>query len=289
MSAALSEPDLELAIRDRLYGGPRDVTATPLRVTSRRLGARYRLLEPIGVGGMADVHRALDERLKRDVAVKVIASWLVDDAPSLRRFRREAELAARLSHPNVVTVLDAGSRPREYLVMELVDGIDLGKLLKRGARLDARPGPSACSSRSAMRWSTPTGAESSMATCPRAIVLIRRFDDAALLADFGLAADTSGAGNEASVMGTPGYVAPETLKGAAPAPSSDVYSVAALAHRLLAGRPPGSHAPLDATRPLVAAVQRALADDPADRPRSPAELRDELVAAGGRGALVRAA
>jgi eukaryotic-like serine/threonine-protein kinase len=86
---------------------------------------------------MADVYRARAERLKRNVAVKILAEWLIHDPPSVRRFRREAELCARLSHPNNVAVLDAGTRPREHIVMELVGGVDAGTLLKTSAGLDA--------------------------------------------------------------------------------------------------------------------------------------------------------
>ena len=123
------ELDVESVVRERLYGERTDVTATPIRgETVTRVGSRYRLLEPLGAGRTAEVYRARDERLQRDVAVKVIAEPLAHDAAAVRLFRREAELWARLAHRNVAAVLDAGSRPREYIVMELVDGPDLGAL-----------------------------------------------------------------------------------------------------------------------------------------------------------------
>jgi hypothetical protein len=86
--------DVESTVRDRLYGERREVRATPIRRgTPSALGARYRLFERLGSGGTADVCRARDERLRRDVAVKVIAEWLAHDPATVRRFRREAELS----------------------------------------------------------------------------------------------------------------------------------------------------------------------------------------------------
>jgi eukaryotic-like serine/threonine-protein kinase len=78
------------------------------------LGGRYRLLERVGEGGMATVYRARDERLKRDVALKVIAERLAHDPPFVRRFRQEAELCARLAHPNIVAILDAAVETRTW-------------------------------------------------------------------------------------------------------------------------------------------------------------------------------
>ena len=113
-------------MRDQLYGERAELGVTPIRdATPARVGGRYRLLGPLGAGRTAEVYRARDERLLREVAVKVIAEPLAHDAAAVRRFQREAELCARLAHRNVAAVLDAGSRPREYIVMELVIGPDL--------------------------------------------------------------------------------------------------------------------------------------------------------------------
>jgi serine/threonine protein kinase len=118
--------DVESSVRDQLYGERAELEVTPIRDgTLARVGGRYRLLEPLGTGRTAEVFRARDERLRRDVAVKVIAEALAHDPAAVRRFQREAELCARLAHRNVAAVFDAGSRPREYIVMELVSGPDL--------------------------------------------------------------------------------------------------------------------------------------------------------------------
>jgi eukaryotic-like serine/threonine-protein kinase len=84
---------------------------------------------------MASVYRARDDLLKRDVAVKLIAERFADDPPFVERFRREARLCARLAHPNILAVLDAGDEPRDFIVTELVDELDAGRLLQRHGRL----------------------------------------------------------------------------------------------------------------------------------------------------------
>jgi serine/threonine protein kinase len=235
------------------------------------VGGRYRLLERVGVGGMATVYRAWDERLKRDVAVKVIAEWLAHDPVSVRSFRREAELSARLAHPNIVAILDAGGEPHEYIVMEFVNGVHAGSLLQRRERLT--PGQTVhvvaqvCDALAYAHDQDVVHHDVS----PRNI-LIRRPDSTAKLADFGLASgalDVPGS-RAASVMGTPGYVAPEVLRGASPSPRSDLYSLGVVAYRLLAGR--------SGVRPaLIEAVQQALAHDPDARQDSVAEFRAQLL------------
>src|SRR5919112_1228292 len=101
----------------------------------RLAGARYRLVQRIGAGGMATVYQARDERLKRDVAVKVIADRLAGIPSAVEQFRREAELGARMEHGNIVTTLDAGAEPQEFIVMGLVDGLDGVRLMQRRGRL----------------------------------------------------------------------------------------------------------------------------------------------------------
>jgi serine/threonine protein kinase len=94
------------------------------------VGGRYRLLARAGSGGMATVYRAQDERLRREVAVKVIAEHLA--RPFVSRFRREAQLGARLAHPNVVGVLDAGEEPRDFIAWSSSTGSAPARSLRRG-------------------------------------------------------------------------------------------------------------------------------------------------------------
>ena len=108
-------------------------------LTERVLAGRYRLVKVIGQGGMAVVHLAHDELLDRDVAVKVLRPGFDEDPEFVARFRREARHAASLHHPNIVTIFDTGidqETGSDYIVMELVDGLDLQEILKRSGQLE---------------------------------------------------------------------------------------------------------------------------------------------------------
>jgi serine/threonine-protein kinase len=103
------------------------------------LGGRYRLIELLGQGGMATIFRARDNQLERDVAVKVLRSEYGRDPDFLARFRSEAQAAASLNHPNIVSVFDFGQDPAgPYIVMELVDGEDLASILRTQGPLPPR-------------------------------------------------------------------------------------------------------------------------------------------------------
>src|SRR5690348_18315275 len=100
------------------------------------LGGRYRLVELLGQGGMATIYRATDTQLGRDVALKLLRPEYLQDPEFSSRFRAEAQAAASLSHPNVVTVYDYGEEASgPYLVMEIVDGEDLATILRRSGPL----------------------------------------------------------------------------------------------------------------------------------------------------------
>ncbi len=224
------------------------------------------MIDRLGAGGMASVHRARDERLDRDVAVKVLAQRFRQDTLGVRRFRREAELGARLSHPNVVAVLDAGAEPHPFIVMELIRGPNAAAL----ANMQDRQPPAA-----ALRVLAQVAAglqhthDHSLIhgdVSPRN-VLISEHDGIAKLADFGLAGPVDdGAGERRDVGGTPGYIAPEVLYGAPPTRASDLYSLAAVGRMLIPDPPPG----------VAEAIRRALSSDPARRQPSVAEFRAGL-------------
>jgi eukaryotic-like serine/threonine-protein kinase len=297
----------ETSIGSRVTRGESPVMPYPTsQDVPERIAARYRLVEMIGIGGMARVFRAHDEVSARDVAVKLMAEHLTADDLAVRRFAREASIAMRLDHPNIVRGLDHGHDTRtdqHFIVMELVDGDD-------AARFAAGQPPPAVAEvvrivaqvcdalQHAHRQGIVHGDVS-----PRNI-LVRHSDRAAMLVDFGLARLRWPGRPEpvGRVAGTPAYLAPEVADGYAATTLSDIYSLGAVAHRLLAGEAhdlgratvaaePATLLPaLDELRSDVpAAVARAIgtavATDPHDRHGSPAAFQDDLLA----GRLARAA
>lgn len=290
-----SASEVERSARYQLYGeGPavgvsvrrgRPPAARDAAWLGRLVGGRYRLLERVGAGGMATVYRARDERLAREVAIKMIAERFVREPGFVRRFRREAQICARLSHPNVVSVLDAGFAPRDFMVMELVEGVNAGTVLKREDRPTAGEvvhliaqvceGLAHAHDRGVIHQDVS----------PHNI-LIRSADATAKLADFGLASNSLDNAARRETGGTPGYIAPEVLRGAPPSPRSDLYSLGVVAYKLLAGptQARARHVPLAEARPclpraLCEAVERAVADDPDARQESVADFRTALIAA----------
>jgi serine/threonine protein kinase len=308
---APTQLEIEQSVRDQLYGDRGEVAAKPLSRPApvvetgplgRSMGARYRLLQVIGAGGMATVYRARDERLKRDVAVKVIADRLADIPSAVRRFRREAELCARMEHPNVVAILDAGVEPQEFIVTVFVDGLDGGRLLQSDGRLmPAQTVHIVAQVCQALEHAHDRHVFHNDVS-PRNIVIGQR-DATATLVDFGIASDAREVRptRPKHLLGTPGYVPPEILKGGRPSPRSDLYALAVVAHRFLAGptaprdSATGDTAPLATASPrlqplaelrprlprrLSEAIDQALAIDPDARQQSVAEFRAHLV--GGR-------
>jgi eukaryotic-like serine/threonine-protein kinase len=260
-------------------------------------GSRYRIERTLGRGGMAAVYLAHDEELQRPVAVKVLAEHLGNDETFRLRFLREARLAGRLSHPNVVQVYDAGETDgRPFIVMEYVPGrtlADCGKLAPQRAvdlGLQACAGLQHAHDRGLVHRDVKPGN------------LLLRDDDVLKIADFGIAraAETTRHTQVGTILGTAAYLAPEQIAGEDATPASDLYSLAAVLYELLTGRPPyrfdslaelaaqqaeGVIAPvrdLESTVPpeVEAAVMHALAREPSFRPASAAELGHELAAAG---------
>ena len=198
---------------------------------------RYRLQEPLGRGGMAEVWCARDERLDRPVAVKFLAPQFYGDAEFLVRFFNEAQLVARLSHPNVTDVLDFGEyEERPYLVMEYVGGGALSDLTgepmlpERAAEIVSQAA-----------WGAGAAHAAGMVhrDIKPANILLTEYGHAKL-ADFGiaLARDAEQLTATGQAIGSPHYVSPEQASGRGCTSRSDVYSLGVVLYELLTGKPP---------------------------------------------------
>jgi serine/threonine-protein kinase len=260
------------------------------------IAGRYRLGPPLGSGGMAEVFDAMDERLERPVAVKLLRADLSGDPGLRRRFEVEARSAARLVHPNVVAVFDTGELgDRPYIVMERLPGATLADRLREG-RMD-EPGTRRLASEVLGALAAAHAAGIVHRDVKPSNILWTR-DGSVKVADFGIAkgleplldTQTGDITGTNLVIGTPAYLAPERLAGERATPSSDLWSLGAVLYEALAGMRPFSRStalvhdperpepvPLEVRRPgvdprLAAAIDRALARYPDQRFASAAEM-----------------
>lgn len=239
---------------------------------------RYRVTGLIGIGGMGLVHRAHDEVLDRDVAIKVLADNLAADAEARTRFQREAQAAARLTHPHVVQVYDVGEDDgRPWFVMELVDGPSLADVLRTHGPLEAAQ--VAVVAAHALRGLGKAHAAGLLHRDLKPGNLMQAPDGTVKVADFGVAEATElpQLTRSGLVLGTLPYLAPERFSGAPASVRSDLYALGVTLLELLTGRAPeadptGAPAtvPIGDTVPphLARLLQGCLAADPADRPVS---------------------
>lgn len=277
------------------------VAAAP---AGRLLEGRYRLLERIDAGGAGEVWRARDERLDRDVAVKILGR---DADESFReRFTDEARRAAAIAHPNVVTVFDEGRDGEDaYMVMEYVRGKTLRDVIAERGPL---PGHEAARIVAQVAAALDAAHAAGVIHCDvKPANVICDAEGRAKLTDFGIARAARGKA-EHELIGTPRYIAPERIEGRAPTPQSDVYSLALVAYELLAGRPAygeldtedllrlrleGNPPSLRTARvgvPVEAdrAIARALSRDPGERYASAGSFARALDAALEHGEATRA-
>ena len=276
----------------------------------RVLGGRYRLLSPLGRGGMGEVWRAVDELLDRHVAVKLIRAGRTGSDEVGARFRREARITARLAgHPNVVILHDfgqddaPGASGSVYAVMELVPGRPMTAVLRESGPM---PVPRAAD--------LVSQAASGLGAAHAAGVVHRDVKPGNLMVvedgagggtvkvlDFGIAAITAATQSRritqtGQVIGTPLYMSPEQVRGEQVGRAGDLYSLGAILYELLTGRPPfRSDRPLSVLRmhlvdvppaaselrpeipaPLSDLVASMLAKRAEDRPASAGEVRDRL-------------
>ncbi|MCS7060905.1 MAG: protein kinase [Anaerolineae bacterium] len=274
------------------------------------LNGRYRLLAVVAGGGMATVYKAQDILLGRLVAVKTLRDRLAQDPQFVQRFRDEAQAAANLNHPNIVTVFDVGRDmadgiERHYIVMEYVEGHDLKHLIRE--RTATLPAGQAFGIEEAVDIARQIcegvgyAHRRGLVHCdlkPQNVLITP--ERRAKVTDFGIArAYTAMIAERADVVwGTPQYYAPEQATGAPPTPASDVYSIGIILYEMLSGRlpfdardsqelarlhlsaePPALHLlNPNVTLQLEAIVRRALAKDPAQRYRDADQFARVLTA-----------
>src|SRR5918999_3804763 len=259
---------------------------------------RYELRGPVGSGGMADVFLAHDEVLDRDVALKLLKDQYAENEEFVERFKREAQSAAALSHPNIVSIFDRGASEdgTYYIAMEYLSGGTLkDRILKRGA-LPARTAAAV-----ALQIAEALRAAHDRDVVHRDIkphnILITGTGDVKVT-DFGIAraASSSTMTRTGHILGTAHYISPEQAMGEPVGPASDLYSLGVVLYEMLTGE-----LPFDADTPLGIAMKhvnghlvppqelnaevpdginaitmKLLAKDPKDRYASDAELTEDL-------------
>ena len=203
------------------------------------LGGRYRLVEELGQGGMATIFRAVDTQLGRDVAVKLLRPEYLRDPDFSSRFRQEAQNAASLSHPNVVSVFDYGEDPSgPYIVMEFVDGEDLATILRRNGSL-----PPSQAARIAGAVARALAAAHARGIVHRDVkpgnVLIGR-DGRVKVVDFGIARAVAEAQMTlpGTTLGSVHYFSPEQARGEPATNASDIYALGIVLYEMLTGTRP---------------------------------------------------
>lgn len=228
------------------------------------LSGRYRILSRLGSGGMAEVYKARDLNLQRDVAVKILRADFIEDPDFRARFLQEARSAANLIHPNIVTIYDFGHDAGQYfIIMELVEGTDLKTHLRREGQLSV---PAAVDLMIQIGEGVGYAHRAGLVHCdlkPQNILVSP--DGRAKITDFGISralASISPEERAEIVWGSPKYFAPEQAAGNAPSPSSDVYALGIILFELLTG-----------SLPFIANTSAALAElHQTAKPPSPRSL-----------------
>ena len=240
-----------------------------MNLIGKIIGNRYEILEEVGLGGMATVYKAKDHVLNRLVAVKVLKDEFTTDAEFVKRFNTEAQAAASLSHPNIVSIYDVGHEDENnlyYIVMELVQGKTLKEIIN---------------SEGVLTWKWAVNIAMQIASAlemahKRGIVhrdikphnIIITEDGIAKVTDFGIAKAVSNSTITAfgTTIGSVHYFSPEQAKGGFTDAKSDLYSLGVVMYEMLTGK-----VPFDADTPVSVALKHMQED-----PKEPVELNEEI-------------
>lgn len=258
---------------------------------------RYQIIAKIGSGGMADVYKAMDSVLERPVAIKVLHRHFAEDEDFVTRFRREAQAAANLNHPNIVSIYDWGSQNSTYfIVMELLEGESLKQHIQSKGMVEPRD---------AMEITKKVLSALSFAhrndiihrdIKPHNIIITK--DDEVKVTDFGIArAGVSTMTQTGTILGTAHYLSPEQARGQEVGVTSDLYSAGVVLYEMVTGR-----IPFDGENPVAIALKhvheapvrpneinpkvtpalqtiilKAMAKNPESRYQSAAEMRNDIM------------
>lgn len=245
---------------------------------SKILSERYEIIEKIGVGGMAIVYKAKDILLNRIVTIKVLREQFASDDDFVRRFRREAQSAASLSHPNIVSIYDVGKDgDTEYIVMEYVEGQNLKELIREYAPLSSEQ-----SINLALQIARAIRHAHEHNIIHRDIKphnILVTADGRAKVTDFGIARAVSAATvtHTGDIIGSVHYLSPEQAKGVQTNEQSDLYSLGIILYELLTGK-----VPYDGETPIAIALKH-LQENPVPpsslNPRISQELENVILKA----------
>ena len=239
-----------------------------MNLEGKLLGGRYEIIEKIGNGGMATVYRATDKVLKRDVAVKILRDEFTTDEEFIKRFEVEAQSAARLTHPNIVSIYDVGVEDNfNYIVMELIRG----KTLKEIILEEKGPLP--------WKWSVNVAIQiaSALETAHRNNIIHRDIkphniiiteDGIAKVTDFGIAKAVSNSTITAfgTTIGSVHYFSPEHARGGFTDAKSDLYSLGVVLYEMVTGK-----VPFDADTPVSVALKHMQ-----EKPEEPIEVNPNV-------------
>ncbi len=269
----------------------------------RVLDGRYRVTERVGHGGMGTVYRAVQVNVQRDVAVKVLRADAAADERPRRYFEAEARIISRLAHPHTLRLIDFGvsGEGQLYIVTEFLEGRSLEQVIEQDGRVE--PEQMLAILRDVADALTEAhGFDVVHRDLKPGNIFLQQVGDREVVKvlDFGVArySGRSFQTTTGSVLGSPGYMAPEQAAAEAITPATDLYSLGVTAFHCLTGRPPfvgdnpyvvmlqhvHERVPafadfgVSVPGPVEALVRRLMAKEPAERPESAAALRDEVVA-----------